>query len=151
MIEDSDGLNQEDRTRSLIRKGMSWVSFGGIALATVLILMFEEKYVGDVTGVEKWLSIVLIISITSCRVFVVMILFGLLITPYCFRKEIKLAAIGATLAVIGCCFLSLFFGHEYPEAALNILGLMSLVFLLNERLHGILKEKVKEMFKEKKV
>jgi len=46
MIEDSDGLNQEDRTRSLIRKGMSWVSFVGIPLATVLILMFEEKYSG---------------------------------------------------------------------------------------------------------
>lgn len=135
-------LNEEDRINRLIRIGMSWITFVGITLIHISILMFEEKIVGDVTGLEKWLCIVLIGLITSCRVFVAMSLFGLLVTSYCFRKEIKLMAIGAILAMIGFGFFSLFFNQSYPEAVLHVVGLVGLVWLVNERLHGIFKEPI---------
>lgn len=147
----SEDMTKKEKREQKLRKVMRLMSFGFLVYCFVMAIVFKEKFLGVVEGGEEWLILVLIALICACRAIAALLLLGLFFTPYPFLKEIKIVTVGVILAMIGFAFVSLFFNQSYPEAVLHVVGLVGLVWLVNERLHGTLKKPFSQMMKMKKI
>jgi len=104
---------------------------------------YNQGYFAPAGTIEETLCIAAIAMILGCRASLCICITGLIIYPYCLKeetvwkffvvtkKEIILIGILIAFSVTSFCLLNMYYGHQYPEVLLKVVGLYVLTAVVS--------------------
>ncbi len=131
---------------------ISIVTLVGVMAFGVTVFYFKfynQGYFAPAGTIEETLCIAAIAMILGCRASLCICITGLIIYPYCLKeetvwkffvvtkKEIILIGVLIAFSVTSFCLLNRYYGHQYPEVLLKVVGvyvLTAVVSILQTRL-----------------